>query len=115
KIVVNDQRIHAIFHEPLAHCGAGERGEVLVGGVVGRWGGDEDRVFERTGRFEGADRPDDVRILLTDRDVNGIYRAELRITTGETDLVDLRLVDDRVDRDGRFAGATVTDDELALS
>jgi hypothetical protein len=31
------------------------------------------------------------------------------------DLVDLRLVDDRVDRDGGLAGAAVADDQLALA
>ena len=35
EIVVNDQRIHAVVHEPFAHRRAGERREVLVGGRVG--------------------------------------------------------------------------------
>ena len=79
EIVVDDQRIHAVFHEPLAHRRAGVRGEVLVGGVVGGGRGDDDRVLQRAGGLEGGDRADDVGVLLADRDVDGVDRAELRV------------------------------------
>ena len=36
EIVVNDQRVHAVIHEPFAHRRAGERREILVRGGIGR-------------------------------------------------------------------------------
>jgi len=115
EVVIDDQGVHSVLHEPFAHGGAGVRREVLVGGVVGRGSRDDDRVLERAGGLQGGEGAHDVGILLPDGDVDGIDWAELRITARKADLVDLRLVDDRVDRDGRLAGAAVTDDELALS
>ena len=88
EVVVNDQRIHAVFHEPFADGGAGERGEVLVGGIVGGGGGDDDGVFQRAGGFEGGDGADDVGLLLADGDVDGVDRAEVLVARGEADLVD---------------------------
>ena len=49
KIVVDDQRIHAVIHEPFAHGRAGERREVLAGGGIGGGGGDDDGVGQRAG------------------------------------------------------------------
>jgi len=115
EVVVNDQGIHPVFHEPLAHGRAGVRGEVLIGGVVGRGGRDNDGVFERARGLKGGQGADDVGVLLPDGDVDGIDRAELRITARKADLVDLCLVDDGVDRDGGLAGAAVADDQFALA
>src|SRR5690606_6599773 len=115
EIVINDQGIHAVFHEPFADGGAGVGGEVLVGRIVGGGGGDDAGELERAGGLEGGDGANDVGVFLTDGDVDGVNRAELRITAGETDAVDVRLVDDGVDRDGGLAGAAVADDELALA
>ena len=115
EIVIDDERIHAVFHEPFAHRGAGIGGDVLVGGIISRGGRDNDRVFERTRGFEGRNGADDIRALLTDGDVDGIDRTELRVPAGETDFVDLGLIDNRIDRDGGFTGTTVTDDEFALA
>ena len=115
EIVVNDERIHAVFHEPFAHRRAGIRCDVLVGGIIGRGGGDDDRVFEGTGGFECGDGAHDVRALLADGDVDRVNWAELRVTASETDFIDLGLIDDRIDRDGGLAGATVADDEFALA
>ncbi len=73
-------------------------------------------VYSRApGVLERGDGAHDVGILLADRDVDRIHRPELRVARGEADLVDLRLVDDRVDGDGRLAGAAVADDQLALA
>ena len=55
EIVVYDQGIHAVFHEPLAERSAGEGREVLVGGVVGGGSGDDDRVLQRVGGLEGGE------------------------------------------------------------
>src|SRR5690606_23307479 len=41
--------------------------------------------------------------------------AEVLVARGEANLVDAGLVDDRVDANGGLAGATVTDDQLALA
>ena len=98
EIVIDDERVHAVFHEPLADGGAGERSEVLVGRIVGGGGGDDDRVLQRTGGLEGGDGADDVGLLLADGDVDGVERAEALVARGEADLVDAGLVDDRVDR-----------------
>jgi len=87
----------------------------LVGGVIGRGGGDDDGELQRAGGLKGGNGANDVGALLADRDVDGINRAELGVAAGETDFVDLRLIDDRVDRDGGLARAAVTDDEFALA
>ena len=52
QIVVDDQRVHAVVHEPLAHRRAGKRREVLAGRRVRRRRGDDDRVGHRAGFFE---------------------------------------------------------------
>ena len=115
EVVVNDERIHAVFHEPFADGGAGVRREVLVGGIVSSGGGDDHGVLERTGGLESADRADDVGALLTDRDVDRVNGAEVLVAGGEAHAIDLRLVDDRIDGDGGLAGAAVADDQLALA
>ena len=59
QVVVNNQRVHAVIHEPLAHRCASERREILVGGRVRGRGRDNDRVRHRTGLFEDRDHPGD--------------------------------------------------------
>ena len=54
QIVVDDQGIHAVVHEPLAHGRPGERREVLVGGRVGGGRRDDDGVGEGAGLIENA-------------------------------------------------------------
>jgi len=115
EIIVNDERIHAVFHEPFADSGAGIGGDILVSRIISSGGRDDDRVLESTGGFESGNGADDVRALLTDGDVDGVNRAELRVSAGEADFVDLGLVDNRIDRDGGLAGATVADDQFALA
>ena len=115
KVIVDDERVLAVFHEPLADGGAGERSEDLVGGVVGGRGGDDDGEFHGAGLLEGADRAGDGGVLRADGDVDRVHRAEVGVAGGETDAVGVGLVDDRVDRDGGLARGAVTDDELALA
>ena len=54
EIVINDQRVHAVVHEPFAHRRAGERREILVGGGVGGRRRDDDGVRHRAGFLEHA-------------------------------------------------------------
>ena len=115
KVVVDDERVLAVFHEPLADGGAGEGREDLVGGVVGGGGGDDDGELHGAGLLEGADGAGDGGVLRADGDVDGVDRAEVGVARGEADAVGVGLVDDGVDRDGGLAGRAVTDDELALA
>ena len=77
KIVVNDQRVHAVVHEPFAHRRAGEGREILVGGGIGGAGADDNRVGHRAGFLQNADDARDVGLLLADGDVNAVERAEV--------------------------------------
>ena len=47
QIIVDDQRVHAVVHEPFAHGRAGERRQILVGGRVGGRGHHDDGVGHR--------------------------------------------------------------------
>ena len=74
EIIVNDERIHPIFHEPLAHGGAGVRCDILVSRVVGGGSRDDDGVLHRG--LEGSNGAGDVGILLADGYVDRIERAK---------------------------------------
>ena len=52
---------------------------------------------------------------MADGDVGRVDGTEVLITGFQADLVDLGLVDDRIDRDGGLAGSAVTNDELTLA
>ena len=82
EIVVNDQRVHAVVHEPFAHRRAGERREVLVRRGIGRRRHDDDRVRHRAGFFEHGDDARDLRLLLADRDVDAVERTEILVACG---------------------------------
>ena len=115
EVIVNDERIHAVVHEPLTHCCAGERREILRGsGSVGT-GSDDDGVFESASLVEFRDDAGYVGLLLADRDVDAVNRAEVRVTGSAAHLVDARLVNHRVHADGGLARRAVTDDEFALA
>ncbi len=115
EIVEYDEGVHAMIHEPLAHRGTGERGDVLVGRGVGGCGGDDDGVFQGVAGFKDRDDAGDVGVFLADADIDGIEGAEIRVATFLGGAVDFCLVDDRVDRDGRLTGGAVADDEFALA
>src|SRR5690606_14615371 len=89
--------------------------EILVGSGVGSRSRNDDGVIDRAGLFENRDRPGDVGHFLTDRDVDtidGLVILQLALFGG---LVLVRLGNDGVDGDGRLAGGTVADDQLALT
>ena len=116
EIVVNDERVHAVIHEPFAHRRAGERREVLVRGGIGSRGHDDDGVRHRACLFQLGDDARDVRLLLADGDVNVVERAVSPCRrTSSRRLVHARLVDHRVHADGGLAGRTVADDQFALA
>ena len=73
------------------------------------------RVRHRAGLFEHADDARDRRLLLADRDVDGVERPVVRVAGRLGRLVETRLADDRVDADRRLAGRAVADDQLALA
>ena len=74
KIVKDNERVHAVVHEPLAHGGAGKRGQILVGGRVRGCRGNDGRVRHGACLFQHGKGAGDVGILLSDRDVNAIKR-----------------------------------------
>ncbi len=86
------------------------RRKVLEAGRVGRRGGDDGRVLQRAGLFEGATHGGDRRTLLTDGDVDA---ADLLLGVARAPVV--ALVDDRVDSQRGLAGLTVADDQLTLA
>ena len=79
QIIINDQRIHAVIHEPFAHGRAGKRRQVLVGGGVGGRGRNDDGVGHRARFFEHRDDARDVGLLLADGDVNAVERAVILV------------------------------------
>ena len=115
QIVINDERIHAVIHEPLAHGRAGERREILVRRAIGSRRGNDRRVGHRAFLFQNGEGARDIGIFLTDRDVNAIERPIILQLPVLRRLVQTRLADDGVDRDRRFAGRAIADDQLALA
>ncbi len=67
KIVIDDQRMHAVVAEIFAHGAAGEGRQELHRRRVGGGRGDDDRIFERALLFEHLDELRDGRALLADR------------------------------------------------
>src|SRR5271170_1067014 len=110
KIIIDNERVHAVVAEPLAHGAARERRKILQRRRIARGRGDDGCVFHRAGVFERLDDLRDRRALLPDGDVDAI---ELLLLVGTG--VDGALIDDGVNGDGGLAGLTVADDELALA
>ena len=115
EVVIDDQRVHAVVHEPLAHRRTGKRHEVLVGSRVGGRRGHDDGVRHGASFFERCNHSGNGGLLLTDRHVDAVERA-VRMVAGRLGrLVQLRLADHRVQTDGRLAGRAVADDQFALA
>ena len=72
EIVIDDQRMHAVVAEILAHGAAGERRQVLHRRRIGGGRGDDDRIVERAVLLEHLDELRDGRALLADGDVDAI-------------------------------------------
>ena len=115
QIVVNNQRVHVVVHEPLAHRRTGEGREVLVGGRIARGGGHHDGVFQRAVFLEILDDLRHVCTFLADGHVNRIKRPEILVAALDAFLVDAGIVDDGVDANRRLASLAVADDQLALA
>src|SRR5439155_16911178 len=115
QIVENDERIHSIIHEPLAHGRPGEWCQVLVGSGVRRWCRDDRRIWHGAFLFENRERARYVGIFLTDRDVDAIERPIIVVALILSSLVQARLADDGIDGDRTFASRAVADNQLALS
>ena len=110
KIVINDQRMHAVVAEILAHGAAGIGGEELQRRALRCGRGDHDRVLHRAGVFEGLHHLRDRGALLTDGDINAIELFALIVA-----LIDRLLIDEGVDRNRGLAGLAVANDQLTLA
>ena len=115
QVVIDNQRIHAVVHEPLAHRCAGIRRDILVGGGIRGRGIHDDGVRHRAGFFEYRYDPGNGGLLLSDGDVDAVQRT-VRLVAGRfSRFVEPGLVDDRVYADGRLAGRAVADDQFPLA
>ena len=101
EVVVDDERVPALLHEPLAHGAPRVGSDVLEGGGVGRGGGDDGRVLHGAELLEGRGDLGDGGGALADGDVDAGDVAAL-------------LIDDGVEGDRGLAGLAVADDQLAL-
>ena len=72
EIVIDDDGVHAVVAEILAHGAAGERRQELHRRRIGRGGGDDDRIIERALLLEHLHELRDGRALLPDRDIDAI-------------------------------------------
>ena len=115
QIVVNDQRVHAVIHEPFAHRRAGKGRQILAGRGVGGGRREDDRVWHRPGLVEHRDQAGDCGLLLADGHVDAVERAVVLVAARLGLAVQARLADDRVDADRRLAGRSVADDQLPLA
>ena len=115
EIVVNNQRVHAVIHEPFAHRGARERRQVLVRCRVRSGRGNDRRIRHRPFFFENGEGASDVGILLSNRNVDAIERTMIFQPALFGRLVQARLADDRVERDHGLAGGPIADDQFALA
>mmetsp|Transcript_151496 Transcript_151496/g.367923 ORF Transcript_151496/g.367923 Transcript_151496/m.367923 type:complete len:360 (+) Transcript_151496:727-1806(+) len=109
EVVVEDHGMLAVVAEVLCHGAAGVRRQELQRGCVGSRSRDDGRVFQAVVLPEDLEQLGDRRALLTHSHVDAV-EVVLRIGA----LVDGLLVQDRVDGNGRLAGLSVTDDQLAL-
>ena len=75
EIVVDDQGVHAVVHEPFAHRRAGKRREILARRGIGGRRRDDDRVGHGARLFEHGDEAGDRGLLLADGDVDAVERA----------------------------------------
>ena len=110
EIVIDDQRMHAVVPEILAHGAAGIGGKELQRRALRGGRSDHDRILHRTGVFQDLHHLGDRGALLADRDVDAVELLALVVA-----LVDRLLVDEGIDGDRGLAGLAVTDDQLALA
>ena len=102
QVVINNQRVPAVFHKPLGHRAAGIGGDILHGrGVAGR-GADNDGVLHSARAAQLFDDLGDAGSLLPDGDIHA-------------GNVLARLIEDSIHRHRGFARLAVADDQLALA
>src|SRR5215510_9216498 len=115
QVIIDNQRIHPVVHEPLAHRCAGIRRDILVGGGIRGRGIQDDGVRHRASFLEHRYDPGNGGLLLADRDIDAVERA-VRLVAGRfSRFVEAGLVDDRVYADGRLAGRAVAYDQFPLA
>ena len=102
QVVVDDQRVLALFHELFADGAAGIGRNILQGGRVGSGRRNHDGVIHRAVLLQGSHQLHHLGAFLTDGHVNANQVLAL-------------LIDDRINRNGRLAGLAVADDQLALA
>ena len=115
QIVINDERVHSVVHEPLAHRRAGKRRQILIRRRVRRRCRDDCRVRHSAFALENVECAGDVGILLTDRDINAIKRPIIFVAFVLRGFVQTRLADNGVERDRRFSRRTVAYDQFPLT
>ena len=115
KIIKDDEDVLALVHEILGESTSRVRSEELVGGGIGSGCRNDDGIVESAGVFKSCDGPRDVRLLLTNGDVNTVDRLVVFETTFSSGLVLVGLRNNGVDRNGGLTGGAVTNDEFTLS
>src|SRR6185436_3310076 len=110
QVVIDDDGVHAVVAEVLAHGAAGERRQILHRRRVGGGRGDHDGIFQRALLLQHLDELRHGRALLPDRDIDAV---QLDLLVGLR--VERLLVEDGVEDDRRLAGLAVADDQLALA
>ena len=110
QIVIDDDGVHAVVAEILAHGAAGVGRQELKRRRIGRGGRDNDGIFQRALLFQRLDDLGDGRTLLADRDIDAVQLFRL-VVAG----IDRFLVDDGIDRHRGLAGLAVADDQFALA
>src|SRR5664279_4991019 len=102
EVIVNDEHVTARFHKMLRDAGRGVRSDVGETGRVVTLGHDDDGVIHRA---------------LLPQAGHSLCHGGSTLTDGTIDAHDIpaALVEDGVDRNGRFARSTVTQNQLALA
>ena len=112
KVIIDDQRVTAVVAEEFRHSCCGVWCEVLHRRRLGRGGGNNDGIVNRACFFELFNQLGNSRTFLADRNVHAVHFLALVVACG---VVDLLLVQDRVQSNGSFTGLTVTNDQFALA
>src|ERR1700746_3055596 len=108
QVIVDDQCIHTVIHEPFAHSRAREWRQVLVGGGVGGRRSNNCAVGHGPGFLENSDDASDSRLFVSYRDVDAKQRTIVFITGSMGSVIKASLTDDRVDANGGLARGAIS-------
>ena len=111
QIIINDQGVFAIVTEPFANCAACKRRKILQRCRLGGGRRDDDRIFKGAALCEGFNNLRNGGTLLADGDIDA--KQLLAIVFGR--IIDLLLVQDRIDTDRGLAGLAVTNNKFTLA